>query len=434
MSKKKIIRNIASLATIQVANFVMPLISVPVISRILGPEHFGLINFIGALIMYFNLFIGYGFNLTATRKLIKDPENITLRNKIFSEVLYCQILLFIVSMILFAILLYGIPTLSTHKKVCIYAFLFCISSVLTQNWIFQAMQDLSKVAVVNLLGKIIYLVMVITLINTKEDYYWQPLSLSLTQIIVGLTSFFWAKNKYHLSIVKVSLNECFSILVEGKAIFLSIILTTLYTTANIVVLGLLQNQEQVGYYTAGQKLITVAQTLITLPLSQVFFPHIGRSFAESIDKGVSNVQKLIPPVILTTTCLAFAIIIIGPYVLKIFYGELFLPAIPVFQILAFVPLFNALNNILGVQLLINLKLDKIYFKVIATVSVLSTFLNIYMSHNWSYIGCALNWIFTEIIICVILYLIIKSKGINLIDVKYLNRTLIFNRLIASRSN
>ncbi|MFT4031275.1 MAG: flippase [Siphonobacter sp.] len=421
MSKKKIVKNILSLALIQIANFIMPLISVPVISRIIGPENFGINNFVGAFIIYFNLFIGYGFNLTATRKLAKDTENTDLRNTIFSEVLYCQIILFLISIATYTVLLFTIPALSDHKLVAIYAFLFCISSVLTQNWIFQAMQDLSKVTVLNLLGKFVYLAMVLLFIKSKDDYYWQPLSLSITQIIIGIFSFIWAKKQYHINIIHISLRQCMNTLWDEKTIFFSLIVTTLYTTANIVILGLLKDQTDVGYYTAGQRLIAIVQTVITLPLAQVFFPHIGRAFAESYEKGLSNVQKLIPIVLIMTIILGLAIILIGPFALNLFYGDKFSPSIPVFQILAFIPLFNALNNILGIQLMVNMKMDSLYLKIVSYVSIISIVFNFYMISKWSYIGCAINWIITEIVILIVMYMNLKFRSISIIDVSLFNK-------------
>lgn len=418
MSKKSLAQNIMSLGIIQIANFVMPLISVPIISRIIGPEKFGAINYVGALIVYFNLFIGYGFNLTATRRLLKDPDNKDLRNQIFSEVFYCQLFLFLITFLLFSIFLYTIPNLASEKKMSVFSFLFCISSVLTQNWFFQAMQDMSKVTIINLLGKVLYLIAVLALIKEKEDYYWQPLSLSLTQISVGFISFYWVKSKYEIKFVAVHVKKCLMLLWNEKAIFFSIAFTTLYTTANIIILGLFQSKADVGFYTAGQRLIVVAQSVIVMPLSQVFYPYISKNFSEEREKGIRTVQKLFPIVILFTGFIGLCILIAGPYVLRIFYGDSFLPAIPVFQILAFVPMINAVNNIMGIQVMLNMKMDKQYLNVIAIGAVLSISANMIMANHWSYIGCAVNWLATEILIAILMYFSVSKTGINLINLNY----------------
>lgn len=418
MSKKSLAKNILSLGIVQVANFVMPLISVPIISRIIGPDKFGAINYVGAIVVYFNLFIGFGFNLTATRRISQDPHNQYLKNKVFSEVFCSQALLFVVSMGIFGLLLFFLPNLASDKRMALFAFLFCISSVLTQNWFFQAMQDMSKITILNLLGKVLYLVAVLSLIREKEDYFWQPLSLSVTQIIVGILSFQWVIRKYQLRLSMIPLKRCWELLRQEKAVFFSIAFTTLYTTANIVILGLFQSDEQVGYYTAGQRLILVAQSVIVLPLSQVFYPYIAKNFKEGREVGVETVQKLLPIVFFFTGAMGIGIVVLGPYALELFYGDSFLPAIPVFQILAFVPMINAINNILGVQLMLNMKMDSQYLKAIAVCASLSIFTNLYMANQWSYIGCAYNWLLTEICITGFMFVIILREGIQPIQARF----------------
>ncbi|WP_083761127.1 oligosaccharide flippase family protein [Thermoanaerobacter italicus] len=66
---KRLITNIFSLSLLQIANYVLPLLTVPYLVRVLGPEKYGLISFSQAFIQYFILLTDYGFNLSATRKI-----------------------------------------------------------------------------------------------------------------------------------------------------------------------------------------------------------------------------------------------------------------------------------------------------------------------------------------------------------------------------
>ena len=62
-------KNIISLVILQGTNYLLPLISLPYLVRVLGPEKFGLIAFVQAIIQYFTMVVDYGFNWSATKKL-----------------------------------------------------------------------------------------------------------------------------------------------------------------------------------------------------------------------------------------------------------------------------------------------------------------------------------------------------------------------------
>ena len=69
MKNNQLLKNIFSLGSVQLVNYVFPLITVPYVSRIIGPDSYGIINYATAFIAYFTLLIGYGFDLTGTRKI-----------------------------------------------------------------------------------------------------------------------------------------------------------------------------------------------------------------------------------------------------------------------------------------------------------------------------------------------------------------------------
>ena len=64
--KRVLIENTISIAITQILTYVMPLISLPYLSRVLGVEKFGLVFWAQACIQYFMLITEYGFNWSAS--------------------------------------------------------------------------------------------------------------------------------------------------------------------------------------------------------------------------------------------------------------------------------------------------------------------------------------------------------------------------------
>jgi O-antigen/teichoic acid export membrane protein len=414
---KRLVKNIFSLGLLQLATYVMPLISVPVISRIIGADKFGVLEYAFAFTSYFSLLISYGFDFTATRKIAKDPGNIALRRSVFSEVLLAQFFLLLLSGLIFTICLWQVAPLTGERKVAIFTFITCIATLLTQNWLFQAMQDLPKIVIINLIGKILFTVTVLWVIRVKEDYVWQPLLLSLANILVAIISFILAFKKYNLKLVPVSFRQIISLLKQGRAVFLSMAVISLYTTTNTVMLGILKSESEVGYFTSAQKLILVATSLVNLPIAQALYPYLGASFGKTLEEGTRTVQKIFPLIIFFTGGLSVVMFLLGPLVLHWFYGSSFDLSIPAFQIMAFLPMIVAISNVFGIQVMLNLKMDKDFFRITASGALLGLVLNYFMTRNLGYMGTAWNWLIVEIYITAAMYFVLRAKGINVIDIK-----------------
>jgi PST family polysaccharide transporter len=437
-NKKIVLRNIFSIGIIQIANYIFPLITVPIVSRIIGPEKFGVINFSFSFVSYFTLFIAFGFDLSATRRVSVDPLNKKNRNLIFNEVFSTQCLLFAASLVLFIVLLFYIPQLSSERDIAIYSFITCIATVLTQNWLFQAMQDLHKIAVLSLFGKMIFTSIVLLTVRNKSDYYWQPLALSISNIIVGFFSFLWALKRYKLKLRFVKVRRCLEILWEEKAVFFTLCFISLYTTTNTFILGLLINSEAVGFYSAGQKLISTIQMILSVPFSQALFPYIGKSFGESQKKGITVVQKILPFVFVTTFICGLITFLIAPLFVELFFGIEYKQSILVCRILAFVPMFISLSIVLGIHVMVNLRMDKEFLRITLLGAVIGLILNYILVSFFSFVGASVALLLVEGMIFFMLLFSLSKKKVYVFNIEYfkpknINRIFLLNILNLNQS-
>ena len=102
-------------------------------------------------------------------------------------------MLFSISILFFLCALFFMPQFSHEKPVAIFSFLICFSWVITPNWLYQGMQELLRIALFNMCTKVIFTVVILLVVREKSDYIWQPLAISVAQIIVGVFSFTYGR-------------------------------------------------------------------------------------------------------------------------------------------------------------------------------------------------------------------------------------------------
>jgi O-antigen/teichoic acid export membrane protein len=418
MSVKLLVRNIVSQSILQVANLVLPFITIPYITKIIGPDKFGVINYAAAFVTYFTLVVNFSFDMNASRAVAQNPNDQDFINKLFSETLYTKIFLFFICALSFFILLAYLPQLQSEKEVAVYSFLVVIGWVITPNWLFQGKQQLDKIAIFNLVAKLIFTVSIFFVIHDKQHYKWQPLILSISQIVVGLVSLLYAMGKYNVRVVKLPLANIFTTLKQGKELFFSLVTISLYSNSTIIILGFFLDSTNVGYYSAAFRLIITAITILSIPLNQALFPFISSSFSINYNKGINELQRILPVCLVFSFLYSAVFFLFAPFIIHLFYGDKFNESIIIFRTLSMVPFLVSVNSFLGIHALLNLKKDKLFFNITLISSVAGILATTVLGYYFGIRGGAFSWLIAEIFNCLLFYIALKRLEINLYNPYY----------------
>ncbi|MCL9809127.1 oligosaccharide flippase family protein [Flavobacterium luminosum] len=415
MLQKKLIQNIFSLGIIQIVNFIFPLITIPYLSRIIGPSGYGIINYATAFVGYFSLLIFYGFDLTATRRISQDPYDFKNINAVFLDVINSRIILFIIAVFLFIFSLLTINPLQRDVLVSVILFIGTISSLLSPQYIFQGTQNLVIYAKINFIRGSLNTVLVFLLIKKPEDYYWIVILSSSFSILFNLFLLIYAIKKYQLKFKWKKINESIKLLYKESRIFLSTVLISLYTTTNVVILGFFADSKELGYYTTSQNFILIVISVLSIPISTSLFPYIGNKLSESREDGLRIIKNVIPIIFYIYFFASLFILIFAPFLVKLIYGDLFAPAVLALRITSFMPLMIGLSNVFGIQIMLNVKLDKAFFRITAICSFIGVLLGVIMSSRFGYLGTAWNVIIIETIVTLLMYLYLRKEKIYIVN-------------------
>ena len=195
---KGMLKNVASLTLMQIANALIPLFVVPFVVRALGVEAFGKVSYAQNIVAYFTLFVNYGFEYSATQDIAlcrKDSERVRV---VFWSVLKSKALLLLGAFVVFLVLMRFFPKMEEEPILYLFAFLINVGMALTPTWLFQGMETMGRVALVNVTMKALSAVLTILLVVAPSDYCLYILFLSLSYCLAGIALFVMAYVKYDL--------------------------------------------------------------------------------------------------------------------------------------------------------------------------------------------------------------------------------------------
>ncbi|MBN1789466.1 MAG: oligosaccharide flippase family protein [Bacteroidales bacterium] len=251
------------------------MIVLPYLTRVLGPEKFGLIAFAQAFIEYFNVMIDYGFNLTATRAISVNNENKSEVNRIFSNVFFTKGLLLGFSMIIMILVVSLFTKFRMNQGLYYFSASMVLGHALFPIWYFQGIEKMKYISIMNLIAKLIFTVCIFIFVRDKSDFMLVPLLNGLGFISVGLISLFIIFHRYKITLFLPSFRDIKITLKEGFAIFISNLAPNLYNNSSTFLLGFFSNNVITGYFSGITKITNFFNTVAGV-LSQTFYPFLSK--------------------------------------------------------------------------------------------------------------------------------------------------------------
>lgn len=395
--KKILLDNIFSLGVIQWGGYIIPLITVPYLLPILGPEYFGLISFSTATITYFGLISNYGFDLSATREISiyrKDQNKI---NEVFSSVMIIRIVLMTTSFFIMSCIVFYFEKFSQNWELYFITFGVVIGEVLFPKWLFQGMERMKFVAYLNIASRGFFTLCIFVFIRDESDYLLVPLFTSLGSIIIGIYSLYLVKKLFNVTFSLQSKASIKYHLYNGWHIFLSSIASSFYTVSTVLILGFLTNNIVVGYFAAGEKIINAFKGL-TSPITQALYPFMSLRFNQLKSNALDSFKKIVLLMIGLTFPLSVMIFIFSKEIIEILLGKNYQDSIIIIQIMSFLPFIVAISNVYIQQGLFLLGYQKMVSRFITKIALIHILYLIMFVYYFEATGAAISVLITEVLI------------------------------------
>jgi len=360
-NQKSLVESFFSLSILNLLNVFLPLVTLPYILRIVGVANYGVYAFVYVFIQYLLIITSYGFNFSATKQIAQNRDNKDQLNIIYNSVIACRLLLLLGGVILFGALSPLLLNTENKRFMFIMGLGIVLGDTFNPVWLFQGMEKMRYMTIVNVLSKTVFTILIFLLIRKADDFPYIILINSCGFLIAGLISTIITKTQFGIKFFPPQWDDIKFQFKDGFALFGSTVGTNLYSNANIFILNFFVSGTAVGLYAAAEKIIKGLQTL-TSPVTQALFPHIGNDFHGQTTRYKLYKIKKISKLLILILIIPNLMIFFGAHLLvKLFCGNGYEESALLLKIMSPVLIIGTLNYVLGVIGLVNLNQQKVFF-------------------------------------------------------------------------
>lgn len=409
---KKILENALSLGVMQIVNLGLPLLSLPYLAVVLGADQLGRMAFALAVAQVLLVVTDYGFNLSAPKTISVNRHNPSKVAEIWCVVTLLRTLLAIAGFLCICLAALVFERARTELGMFAAAYAMVVGNVLFPQWLFQGLEQLRVVSLVQLTARIIVFALIFLLVKTREDLYWATFLQSAGFLLGGLMALPFTLKAIKGGDMRWPSKEAIRAqLKEGWPVFLSTAAVNVYTTSNSFFLGLFVAPVVLGYYHVAEKLIRAVQTIYSA-ISNAVYPHVSHLASND---GVAVLQfnrKLLKNIGCLAVLASLCVYFIGPFAIKLIFGPAFAPAADILRVFAWLPVIIIFSNIFGVQTMLPLGMESSFSRILMCAAVFDFAVFIPAAYLFGGLGAAWANVAVELFVSLTMAVLLHVDGRN----------------------
>lgn len=364
--QSKVAKNGFWMILLQGFNTIIPLLTLPYITRILSTSAYGEFSIALNWVGYFQVIVEYGFGLTGARRAATQKAKDDL-DKVHSSIISARLVLMALCAFIFAIIILITKVGHTQLICMLILFLMVFAVVFQQNWLFQGIAEMKMITLISVISRTISVILIFLLVKDPGDLYLYCFLYISNFVISSLFGCLFVRFKYKVVFSLPKFTTIKNEIIDGWPLFVSSAMTKIFGSIGVTVLGIISTTDAVGIYSAINK-IPYVLTLLFAAIAQALYPFMCNAFEVSFSNGLKNVRRYAIPVVSFFAFGGVIIVAANSLIVRIAFGFDYVGSSTLLIPFVIWVLFGIINNFLGIQTLVASGRQKEY-SIAFTISV-----------------------------------------------------------------
>lgn len=390
-------KNIVLQTVYEVFALIIPFITAPYVSRVLGSTNVGIYSYNYSIINYFMIFMLLGLDSYGNRAIAKVRNDKNKINQVFSEIFIAHLL---ISIIVIAIYIFYCCTLTGQKQtIAMIQSLYLIGQMLNISWLYKGMEEFRWVILRNMAIKLIVLMLVFGFVREKDDLLIYIFILAL-DMFLSQSSLWIIRHKY-AKFVRVNIKGVIQHIKPMTILFVAIIASSIYCMMDKTMLGAYGKLSELGCYEYADKIIRMPLAVIT-GVGTVMLSRTANMFGNGKKKEAFSTTKIMLKYITAfSSLMIFGFLSYGTEFAVLYLGRDYAYTGELLKVLAITLLFMSWNNVLRTQYYIPQEKDSTYVLATGMGAFLNIILNVVLIPKMDSLGAAIATVFSYMLVMMV---------------------------------
>lgn len=420
---KSIAKNFLYNLLFQIVTLLIPLITVPYISRVLGKEGIGVHSFTLSITQYFIILGTLGISLYGNRQIAYVRDDREKLSRTFWSIISFQILTTSIALVMYIFIL---GFYSKYSYVYLIQAINIIAAMIDISWLFMGLEDFKKIVTRNLVVRILGVGCIFIFVKSYADLY-KYITINGLMILFG-NIVMWLYIPNTVSKVKIKFADVKGHIQPILKLFIPQIAIQIYVILDKSMLGILSNTGEVGLYDQSQRIVKLILGLVT-SLGVVMLPRMSNTFANGDNEKMNNyLNKSLCGVAYISIPMAFGLASISKEFVPWFFGSDFGSVTYLLIILTPILFLIGMSNVLGIQYLLPSNKTKEFTTSVTIGAIINVIFNFILIPKYKATGSCIATVIAEFSVTLVQYIFvrknIKKKYFIMNTIKYFISSLI----------
>lgn len=391
----------------QVLAILLPLITTPYVSRILGQDGIGVYSYTNTIVYFFLMAANLGISNYANREIgcvAQDREKLSLT---FWGIYWCHAAVSLICMV--GYVGFVIIFRQRYQVEFICQSFQLLAALFDITWLFFGVQDFKASVWKNIVVRVLAMILIFTCVKTQNDV-WKYILVMAGSSFAGQIAMWTQINRY-VDFVHVKSKDVLMHIKPLSILFIPIIGISIYRYMDKAMIPVFSSIGQLGLYENSEKIMSIPLSLIT-SFGIVLLPKISGLVAESGKaKSVQYFEKVINYELLLAVAMSCGLIGIAPVLAPVFLGPEFVGCSQLITGIAITIIFITWSNAIRSQYLIPNKKDRAFIVATFSGAAINFILNIILISKQNAMGAVIATVVTEFVVAII-HSMYSYKDIN----------------------